>query len=114
MVPQINPRQLARHLANDRPVLLVDVRQPWEHEAAGSRSLLTNSGGNSAMTPRSHTALSAEALEDRLTPSTSSTLLPAFYADLLHRAPDPGSGGYAAQLNAGVRPASVAFQIETA
>jgi hypothetical protein len=66
------------------------------------------------MTPRPVAALSAEALEDRLTPSTSSTLLPAFYADLLHRAPDPGSGGYAQQLDSGVRPASVAFQIETA
>ncbi len=65
------------------------------------------------MTPRPQTALSAEALEDRLTPSTSSTLLPAFYADLLHRAPDPGSGGYAQQLDAGIRPAAVAYQIET-
>ncbi len=34
MVKQISVRELARHLANEHPVLLVDVRQPWEHEAA--------------------------------------------------------------------------------
>src|SRR5438445_10670768 len=58
--------------------------------------------------------LAVEQLEDRLTPSTSSVLLPAFYHDLLHRAPDVGAGNFAAQLDAGVRPADVALQIETA
>src|SRR5207249_10625117 len=55
-----------------------------------------------------------EQLEDRLTPSTSSILLPAFYQDLLNRASDAGAATFAAQLDAGVRPAQVAYQIETA
>lgn len=33
MVRQIQPRDLAEKLAAGEPVLLVDVRQPWEHEA---------------------------------------------------------------------------------
>jgi adenylyltransferase/sulfurtransferase len=34
MVLQIGPRELALRLANDRPVFLLDVRQPWEHDMA--------------------------------------------------------------------------------
>ena len=34
MVQEIAPRELARRLANDHPVYLLDVRQPWEHAAA--------------------------------------------------------------------------------
>ncbi len=34
MVLQITPRELATHMANDRTILLLDVRQPWEHETA--------------------------------------------------------------------------------
>lgn len=34
MVREISVRELARWLANGRPVRLVDVRQPWEHETA--------------------------------------------------------------------------------
>jgi adenylyltransferase/sulfurtransferase len=34
VVRQISARELAREMANDRPVYLVDVRQPWEHELA--------------------------------------------------------------------------------
>lgn len=34
MVRQISPKELARWLANDRPVYLLDVRQPSEHELA--------------------------------------------------------------------------------
>jgi rhodanese-related sulfurtransferase len=34
MIPQISPRDLAQRMANGRPVLLLDVRQPWEHEIA--------------------------------------------------------------------------------
>ena len=38
----------------------------------------------------------AECLESRVTPSTSSVLLPAFYQDLLNRTPDyPAASGYA-------------------
>src|SRR5881227_3232674 len=58
--------------------------------------------------------LAVEQLEDRLTPSTGSILLPAFYKDLLHRPPDAGATVFATQLDAGVRPAQVAYQIETA
>jgi rhodanese-related sulfurtransferase len=31
---EISPRELARHLENGRPVQMIDVRQPWEHEVA--------------------------------------------------------------------------------
>jgi adenylyltransferase/sulfurtransferase len=31
-IVQIAPRVLARKLSDQEPVLLVDVRQPWEHE----------------------------------------------------------------------------------
>jgi adenylyltransferase/sulfurtransferase len=34
MVRQITAGELARMIANGRPVYLLDVRQPWEHEAA--------------------------------------------------------------------------------
>jgi adenylyltransferase/sulfurtransferase len=34
MVRQIAPRELARRMANDHSVYLLDVRQPWEHETA--------------------------------------------------------------------------------
>jgi adenylyltransferase/sulfurtransferase len=34
MVRQIGPRELAREMANDHPVYLLDVRQPCEHETA--------------------------------------------------------------------------------
>jgi rhodanese-related sulfurtransferase len=34
MVRQITPRDLALHMANDRAVLLLDVRQSWEHDMA--------------------------------------------------------------------------------
>ena len=34
MVQQIKPRDLATHIANDRTILLLDVRQPWEHDMA--------------------------------------------------------------------------------
>ena len=41
MVHEITPRELARRIANDHPVYLLDVRQPWEHEtAAPSGSVL--------------------------------------------------------------------------
>jgi rhodanese-related sulfurtransferase len=30
----ITPRDLATRLANDHPIFLVDVRQPWEHAMA--------------------------------------------------------------------------------
>lgn len=33
-VKEISPRELAIHIANDRPVVLIDVREPWEHEVA--------------------------------------------------------------------------------
>ena len=40
--------------------------------------------------------LTVEALEDRLTPSTNSVLLPAFYGSLLNRQPDfPGASTFA-------------------
>jgi hypothetical protein len=58
--------------------------------------------------------LAVEVLEDRSLPSASSVLLPAFYNDLLQRTPDSGATGYGNQLDAGVRPASVAYGIETA
>src|SRR5262249_44087274 len=55
-----------------------------------------------------------EKLEDRLTPSNSSVLLPAFYRDLLSRAPDyPAASFYANELDSGVDPAQVALQLET-
>src|ERR1700676_2537914 len=59
---------------------------------------------------------SVEALEDRLTPSGSSVLLPAFYGSLLNRQPDfPGASTFANELNSGTPSAgTVAFQIETA
>jgi rhodanese-related sulfurtransferase len=31
---EISPRELARHLENGRPVQMIDVRQPWEHDVA--------------------------------------------------------------------------------
>jgi adenylyltransferase/sulfurtransferase len=34
MIRQIAPRELARYIANDHPVYLLDVRQPWEHDLA--------------------------------------------------------------------------------
>lgn len=34
MVRQINVRELARRLDEGEPTLLLDVRQPWEHETA--------------------------------------------------------------------------------
>jgi adenylyltransferase/sulfurtransferase len=34
MVREISARELARHMANDRPVYLLDVRQPREHATA--------------------------------------------------------------------------------
>src|SRR5262249_19831666 len=34
MVRQITAKDLAKKLANDHPVYLLDVRQPWEHETA--------------------------------------------------------------------------------
>jgi rhodanese-related sulfurtransferase len=34
MVAHISPRDLAIRLANDHPLVLVDVRQPWEHDLA--------------------------------------------------------------------------------
>src|SRR5439155_26417088 len=57
----------------------------------------------------------AESLEGRVTPSTSSVLLPAFYQDLLQRAPDyPAATSYANQLDSGAQSSQVAYQIETA
>lgn len=34
MIGQLSPREVARHMANDHPIHLVDVRQLWEHEIA--------------------------------------------------------------------------------
>jgi rhodanese-related sulfurtransferase len=34
MVREITSRDLAKQMANDRPVLLLDIRQAWEHELA--------------------------------------------------------------------------------
>src|SRR5262245_8566856 len=34
MARHITPRELALQVANDRPVYLLDVRQPWEHATA--------------------------------------------------------------------------------
>jgi rhodanese-related sulfurtransferase len=34
MIAEITPRELARRIANDHPVYLLDVRQPWEHATA--------------------------------------------------------------------------------
>ncbi len=34
VVQEISPRELARHMANDHTVYLLDVRQRWEHETA--------------------------------------------------------------------------------
>ena len=34
MVAQISPRELADVIAAGRPVYLIDVRKPWEHERA--------------------------------------------------------------------------------
>jgi rhodanese-related sulfurtransferase len=34
MVRQISPRDLAKHFANNNPLALIDVRQPWEHQLA--------------------------------------------------------------------------------
>jgi rhodanese-related sulfurtransferase len=34
MVRQISPHELAKHFANSQPVVLIDVRQPWEHQVA--------------------------------------------------------------------------------
>jgi rhodanese-related sulfurtransferase len=33
-IKQITSHELAIHLANDRPVVLIDVRESWEHEMA--------------------------------------------------------------------------------
>src|SRR5436309_12829883 len=63
------------------------------------------------------TRLTLELLEDRCVPAltpTSGVLIPAFYRALLHREPDPGSSGLAAKIDAGVAPAAVAWEIETA
>src|SRR5438132_14144659 len=57
--------------------------------------------------PRLH----VEDLESRLTPSY---LLPAFYQDLLHRAPDAGAAGFNNRLDSGVSPVLIAYEIETA
>ena len=60
--------------------------------------------------------LAVEQLEDRLTPSTNSTvLLPAFYQALLNRQPDyPGALGYSDELTTGTpNTLTVAYQIET-
>jgi len=45
--------------------------------------------------------------------ATSAALVAAFYNDLLHRAPDPGSAYFVQQLDSGVTPAKVAYEIET-
>jgi hypothetical protein len=59
--------------------------------------------------------LTVEQLENRLVPTgVSSVLLPAFYQDLLNRAPDAGAAGYANQLDQGVPGSAVAYEIETA
>jgi rhodanese-related sulfurtransferase len=34
MVRQISPRDLAKQFANSHPLVLIDVRQPWEHQTA--------------------------------------------------------------------------------
>ena len=34
MVLEISPRELAMRQANGRPILLLDVRQPWEQDTA--------------------------------------------------------------------------------
>jgi rhodanese-related sulfurtransferase len=34
MIDEITPRELARRIANEHPVYLLDVRQPWEHATA--------------------------------------------------------------------------------
>ena len=34
MIREITARDLAKHIANGRPVLLLDVRQPWENQLA--------------------------------------------------------------------------------
>ena len=52
-----------------------------------------------------------ESLESRLTPSTSSVLMPAFYQDLLHRAPDyPAATSYASQLDVGAQHPAADFE----
>jgi rhodanese-related sulfurtransferase len=34
MIRHITARELAKRIANDHQVLLIDVRQPWEHQLA--------------------------------------------------------------------------------
>jgi adenylyltransferase/sulfurtransferase len=34
MAQEITPRELAKLLANDKPIQLLDVRQPWENQLA--------------------------------------------------------------------------------
>lgn len=77
------------------------------------RSAVRSTTRNSNTTFR-RSSLTVEALENRLVPTTSAVLLPAIYQDLLHRAPDAGAAGYAAQLDNGISPAVVAYEIETA
>jgi rhodanese-related sulfurtransferase len=49
MIRQITPRELATKLANDHPVVLVDVRETWEHETAAiAESILLPLGELSA------------------------------------------------------------------
>jgi hypothetical protein len=74
---------------------------------------LTTLLGSRRSSPAQPSRLAVELLEDRLVPTVSGALLPAFYQDLLHRAPGPGSVGQAIQLDEGVNPALVAYQIET-
>jgi hypothetical protein len=54
-----------------------------------------------------------ELLENRLVPTTGDVLLPAFYHDLLGRLPGAAAAGFVAQIDQGVAPAAVAYQIET-
>jgi hypothetical protein len=86
------------------------------------RRMSERSNANKRQAPRGAAASAhqarptVEALEDRLTPSNSPLLLPAFYQALLNRQPDfPAATAYFNQMSAGTPGANVvAFEIETA
>ena len=44
MIPQVSPAELKRWLDEDPALFLLDVREPWEHEAANIGGLLAPVG----------------------------------------------------------------------
>src|SRR3979490_774741 len=83
-------------------------------KSSGQRTAKKQLPVSKARRPKRSVWLRVEELESRLTPSNSSVLLPAFYHDLLNRAPDPGAATFGIQLDTGVAASYVAYEIETA